>query len=61
MNESEDTEPRSEDVPERRRNTRRHTAAPVDEDLRAADRRIRKPGLAGLLRDLFRFGGKSES
>lgn len=57
MDESEHTEPRAEDdVPGRRRDFRRHTAEPVDEDLRAADRRIQKPGLVGLIRDMFGFG-----
>jgi hypothetical protein len=57
MDESEHTEPRAEDdVPKRRHDSRRHKVAPVDEDLRAADRRIRKPGLVGLLCDMFGFG-----
>lgn len=53
----EDAEHRADkdmEEPRRRHGDRRKSTVPVDEDERASDRRANKPGLWGLLRDLFR-------
>jgi hypothetical protein len=44
----------------RRAAGRRHLTDAVEEDMRSGDRR-RRPGMAGLLRDILRFGQSDDS
>ena len=48
----------TDDIPDRRRGKRRASAGSISTDQRADDRRTRKPGIMGLMRDMIRFAGR---
>jgi hypothetical protein len=56
-----DRSPTEEIQLDRRRASRRSLSENVQSDSRGADRRVRKPGFVGLVRDIFGFGAREKT